>query len=442
MLRPNERTVHVRVTYSLKTIIAVWLALAVTVGSAGIVRAGPKLPDVPSDQVVVKPKPGVDGALVAARYGATVTGVVTETNLYLWQLPAGQAADALLPALNADPDLFYAEPNYYADAAPGGSQRYFGGHGSFPASGQRYFSGHGDWASGGAPKDQWAWKKIGLSSAQSLSTGQGVIVAIIDSGIDLDHPALAGALLPGYDFVGMDDDPYDRGDGLDNDGNGLIDEGTGHGTHMAGIVHTLAPGAMILPVRVLNSDGIGTYWEVAAGIRYAVDHGARVINLSMSATRLTPSLSDALNYAIGRGVVVVAAAGDGEGANYPAAFGGPSARSVLGVGATDSEDRVAAFSGGKTKDTDVFAPGVDIFSTFANDGYASGAGTSMSAAFVSGEAALLIAQHPEWNAAKVSETIAKKISKVKVGEGGNKKEGGEENAPGRINLTSALGAPK
>src|SRR5258706_16084593 len=112
---------------------------------------------------------------------------------------------------------------------------------------------------------------------------------------------------------------------MDDDGNGTADEFVGHGTHVSGIIVTEAPGVQIMPIRVLNSDGVGTYWEVAAGIRYAVDHGAKIINMSLSAPRLTPSLSDALNYAVVHGAIVVAAAGPRPGPNYPAGFPGPLA---------------------------------------------------------------------------------------------------------------------
>ena len=97
-----------------------------------------------------------------------------------------------------------------------------------------------------------------------------------------------------------------------------------------------------MPIRVLNSEGMGTYWEVAAGIKYAVDHGADIINMSLSAPRLTPSLKDALDYASSHGVIVVAAAGTGAGPNYPAAYSNPS---LVGVGSTDINDAIAWFSG-------------------------------------------------------------------------------------------------
>ena len=91
----------------------------------------------------------------------------------------------------------------------------------------------------------------------------------MDTGIDLDHPLLAGKLVPGYDFVDNDTDPDDAIDGIDEDDDWLIDEGAGHGTHVAGIVRLVAPAASIMPVRIFTSDGFGTYFDVAAGIVFA-----------------------------------------------------------------------------------------------------------------------------------------------------------------------------
>jgi thermitase len=189
----------------------------------------------------------------------------------------------------------------------------------------------------------------------------------------------------------MTNNIYDYGNGVDDDGNGMVDEFVGHGTHVSGIIVTEAPGVQIMPIRVLNSDGVGTYWEVAAGIRYAVDHGAKIINMSMSAPRLVPSLADALAYAASHGVIVVGAAGSGPGPNYPAAYSNQPA--VIGAGASDPNDGIPWFSGGQASDTDVFAPGVNIYSAYPYNGYGLGSGTSMAAPIVSGEAALLMSRY-------------------------------------------------
>lgn len=412
--------------FRLRTPVSLLLLIGIIFASFNLAYASPRQDsDLPADQVAVKLKPGVALDTVLTRYQASLLGIITETNLYFLQLSNGQTAEALLPALNSDPDLYYAEPNYYADGAPGGGVIMFGAH-MAPAAEVIMFGAHGD--SGPTDPDnptQWAWERVGLANAQKISTGRGLIVAILDTGLAANHPLLRSSIVGGYDFVGMKNDIYDTGNNLDDDGDGLVDEDLGHGTHVAGIIVTAAPGVQVMPIRVLNSDGMGTYWEVAAGIRYAVDHGAKIINMSMSAPRLTPSLKDALDYAAARGVLVVAAAGTGPGPNFPAGYASPNL-GVLGVGASDQDDAVAWFSGGQTADTDIFAPGVDIYSAYPYDGYVLGSGTSMAAPMAAAEAALLMARYPDWNPAQVVQRIQGKTNPVAGA------------AVGRIHLAAAL----
>jgi hypothetical protein len=403
------------------TIALVTLMLFVALFSH--VQPGRAQSDLPPDQVAVKPKHGVAIETILARYNASLLGVITETNLYFLQLPAGQTADQLLPVLNADPDLYYAEPNYYSESAPGGGVILFRAH-MAPLAGVILFRAHGDLATPAGGSEQWAWTKVRLSEAQKVSTGQGLIVAVLDTGLAADHPLLKSSITAGYDFVGMKNDIYDTGNGLDDDGDGLVDEDYGHGTHVSGIIVTAAPGVQIMPIRVLNSDGVGTYWEVAAGIRYAVDHGAKIINMSLSAPRLTPSLAEALDYASAHGVIVVAAAGTGSGPNYPAGYGDPLG--VVGVGASDPNDVAATFSGGLPGDTDIFAPGVDIYSAFPYGSYMSGSGTSMAAPMVAGEAALLLSRYPNWTPAQVKQRILSQKAPV------------SGSTAGRVDLAAAI----
>lgn len=388
-----------------------WLILVLCFTLIGNARAEKlNLTDPPPDQVVVKLKSNVSINTILARYNASLLGTVSETNLYFLQLSAGQTADGILPVLNADPDLYYAEPNYYSDSSPNGGYIMFDGH-MAPLAEYIMFDGHGGvTATPPGSLSQWAWTKIALAEAQKISRGQGIIVAVLDTGMAPDHPLLNSSITAGYDFVRMTNDIYDRGNGLDDSGNGLIDEFVGHGTHVSGIIVTEAPGVQIMPIRILNSDGVGTYWEVAAGIRYAVDHGAKIINMSLSAPRLTASLTAALDYASAQGVIVVAAAGTGPGPNYPAAYSNPLA--VIGVGASDQNDNIPSFSGGQTQDSDVFAPGKDIYSAFPYNGYGLGSGTSMSAPIVSGEAALLMSRYPDWNATQIKQRILSNVDPV------------------------------
>lgn len=395
--------------------------LVATFGSAN--ASTTQLSDPPSDQVVIKLKPGVAIGTILTRYNATLLGTVSETNLYFLQLPTGQTADQLLPGLNADQDLFYAEPNYYSDGSPGGGAIMFRAH-MAPLAEAIMFRAHADPLTSGGQPDQWAWDKVRMGEAGKMSTGQGIVVAVLDTGLAADHSLVRSSIIAGYDFVGMTNAIYDTGNNIDDDNDGLVDEDFGHGTHVSGIILTGAPGVQIMPIRVLNSDGVGTYWEVAAGIRFAVDHGADIINMSLSAPRLTPSLAEALDYAASRGVIVIAAAGTGAGPNYPAGYAAQPF--VIGVGATNQNDEIAWFSGGRVADTNVFAPGVDIYSAFPYDNFALGSGTSMSAPMVAAEAALLMSRYPDWSPAQVIERIFGKTVPV------------PNASVGRIDLSSAL----
>lgn len=415
-------------------IVSLLLGFAVTFETVHAKKSQLSAP--PPDQVVIRPKPGVSIDTLLARYNATALGWLSENNVYLLKLNGGQTAEQLLPTLNADTDLYYAEPDYYSDGSPTGGFIMFGAHSaplaefimfgahtSSPSGEFIMFGAHGNPTPVPPSNTQWSWDKIGLADAQKISKGQGIIVAVLDTGLAPDHPFLNSNITAGYNFVGMNSEIYDRGNGIDDDGDGVVDGFVGHGTHVSGIIVTEAPGVQIMPIRVLNSEGVGTYWEVSAGIKYAVDHGAKIINMSMSAPRLTPSLKDALDYAAAHGVIVVSAAGTGEGPNYPAAY---SNSLSLGVGATDENDSVTWFSGGQVADTDVYAPGTNIYSAYPYGGYALASGTSMSAPVVAGEVALLMSRYPDWTPAQIVQRIVAKTDPV-AGQ-----------SVGRVNLSKAL----
>src|SRR4051812_24818085 len=158
---------------------------------------------------------------------------------------------------------------------------------------------------------QWGLDIIEADAAHATSTGEGAVVAVLDTGVLATHEDLGGRLLPGHDFIDKDDTPQD---------------GNGHGTHVTGIVAAdanngvgiegVAPGAMVMPIRVLDNDGSGTGEQVAQGIDYAVDHHADVINLSLGGDALSTvvggdeAYTKALQRALDAGIVVVAAAGN------------------------------------------------------------------------------------------------------------------------------------
>jgi serine protease len=231
---------------------------------------------------------------------------------------------------------------------------------------------------------QWGLDRLDADSAWDVTAGGGVVVAVVDSGVDGGHPDLAGRLTTaGYDFV-------------TGGGDGRVDENN-HGTHVAGVIAAvrgnsvgvagLAPRARIMPIRVLDAQGSGWSSDIARGITYAVDHGAEVINLSLGGPHQDSVTASAVEYALSKGVTVVAAAGNerknGSPTTYPAAYPG-----VVAVASIDKGDGSSPFSNTGAY-VDLAAPGGRILSTVV-DGYGFMSGTSMAAPFVSATAALAV----------------------------------------------------
>lgn len=242
---------------------------------------------------------------------------------------------------------------------------------------------------------QWGIGRIGVPAAWSLTRGAGVLVGVLDTGVEASHPDLVGRLVPGYDFINDDAQP---------------DDDHGHGTRMSGIIAAtrnnaigisgVAPEASVLPVKVLDADGYGPYSVVAGGITYAVDRGARVLNLSLAGAAPSSLLQAAVDYATAHDVVVVAASGNygTDAPTYPAASLG-----AVAVSAVSDADHRPAFSnfGAWVR---VAAPGVDIVTTTLGGQYSGSTGTSPAAAFASGVFALLFAANPGLS---LSEAIAR-----------------------------------
>ena len=267
--------------------------------------------------------------------------------------------EAVVKALNNNPNVEYAEPNYLFEATWSPNDTYYSGYQYGPQN----------------TDTEAAWDITRGNSSQEI--------AIIDSGVDYNHPDLDDKTIKGYDFVDNDYDPMD----LNN-----------HGTHVAGTaaaetnngagVAGMAPETKILAVRALDANGSGSLNDIADAIRYSADEGAEVINLSLGCNCDTQTLEDAVDYAWNQGSVVIAAAGnDGVSTTFePASYD-----NVIAVGAVDSNNNKASFSNYGTW-VDVTAPGVDIASTVPNGGYAYMSGTSMAAPHVAGLAGLLASQ--------------------------------------------------
>ncbi|HRF60773.1 MAG TPA: S8 family peptidase [Fimbriimonadaceae bacterium] len=276
--------------------------------------------------------------------------------LNVWRLRIDD--ERALSRLRTDPNVRYVETNFRRtlDALPNDPR----------------FSG------------QTALSRIACPPAWDVARGNpAVTIAILDTGVDLDHPDLAPSLLPGYDFVGESLAIQDR---------------IGHGTHCAGIaaaatnnglgVAGVAWGCKILPVKVIGDDGSGTDDDIAAGIVWAVDQGAKVISMSFGGPDAGQTLAAAVAYATDHGVLVVCSAGNAgtTAPVYPAFY-----LSSLAVSAVDAQDRRASFSNYGNW-VELAAPGVEILSTLPGGSYDRRSGTSMAAPFVAGAAALLFSQ--------------------------------------------------
>ncbi|MFE7839971.1 type VII secretion-associated serine protease mycosin [Streptomyces sp. NPDC057474] len=258
----------------------------------------------------------------------------------------------------------------------------------------------------------WALQRVNLDELWALSTGKNVQVAVIDTGVDVRNPQLTKAVdaRRGANYLPAKNS---KGEKIDRGNSQGTTDTVGHGTRVAGIIAArplkgtgfvgLAPDAEIIPIKQNNAEGDGTALTLASSIRHAVDVGADVINISQdtaNAVRPDSRLEGAVDYALDNNVVVVASAGnDGLGGNvkvtYPASYEG-----VLAVAASDRNNERASFSQ-SGEFVGVAAPGVDMISTVPGGGHCSDNGTSFSAPYVAGVAALLKSKYPEWTAQQV-----------------------------------------
>lgn len=251
------------------------------------------------------------------------------------------------------------------------------------------------WAGGAyqiVPENTGLWQQISLERAHALAPklGAGVTVAVIDTGLDLNHPAFAGTLAPQADWW----DFYDN-DALPNEQGSYVEGATpayGHGTSVAGIVLQVAPGAKILPLRVLGPDGSGDVLSVMRAIDWAVVKGARVINLSLGSEERSRVVQEAIKRATSRGVLVVSSAGNENRSpiTFPANDAASDVR-ALGVGSVDASDRKSGFSNYGTT-LEMVAPGENVFGPGPGGQLVAWSGTSMAAPMAAGGLALALGQ--------------------------------------------------
>jgi len=264
------------------------------------------------------------------------------------------------------------------------------------------------------------------------------IVAVIDTGVDVNHPVLQAVLLPGYDFTRnqpgasewldvselqngyVDTDSQDQQPGyVQQSTAAVLDQSTaavldgpdytafGHGTMTSGLVHLVAPKAQILPLKAFSSNGTGYLSNIVAALYYATQHHANVVNMSFDLTSNSPSLTQAISYANKAGVVLVAAAGNESTSApvYPAALNSY----VVGIASTTNWDTRSTFSNYGSVDVLIAAPGENIISTFPGGTYASASGTSFSSPLVAGTAALMLSAKPSLNQSQAATALSHAI---------------------------------
>lgn len=410
--RPSSRPVGAR-PRGLWTVAAV-AAVAAAAATPGEVLA--KSDPALRGELLVKLKDGKSLPGVLTRYRLSLVDRFGQRPIYRLKIVGNATVSETIAKLTLDPAVQIAEPNY-RHASPEERKNHF-------------------WAIGTpqAYAAQWAIDAMNLPKAWKLAQGEGVRIAVLDTGVDTRHPALRHRLIAGRDFVDDDDDPSERA--------GRTAGEYGHGTHVAGLIAKAAPQAQLMPLRVLNSKGRGNGWVLAEALLYAVDpdgdpstaDGAQIINLSLGSlgrTRLLKSiaglascealddpatkdeydddgyLEDKVRCTKGPGAVVVIAAGNDASRKVKEWPGAESAYGKIAVGATQRGGKLASFSN-RGSWVDVAAPGDAVTSTMAGGGYATWSGTSMAAPLVAATAALLRERYPKASA----EDLVRRITRT------------------------------
>lgn len=378
---------------------------------------------------------------IVARHALTVTDVLRRSTdeIVVVDQPVDRTAADIEAELGGDADVLGFEPDRRVDvserpSATGLTQStaailealkstwpvsYFGS--TVPAS---YAS-------------QAAWTILKLDQSQALATGNSV-VAVIDTGVDADHPALKDVVTGGYDFTRNTEGPATDMADLSQSTAAILEQSTaaileqrnvillnqstaaileqstaaileslpaafGHGTMVAGLIHYVAPTARIMPLKAFHADGSSQLSDILRAVYYAVDHGARVINMSFSTPDSSRELQRAIDYAYRNKVIVVAAAGN-EGLQarmFPAGFS-----SVIPVGSVDNGDLRSGFSNyGGASGVRIALPGESLVTTYPAGHYAAVSGTSFSAGLTSGAVALMLQVFPKLVVSDVNNDI-------------------------------------
>jgi hypothetical protein len=308
---------------------------------------------------------------VAGRAGGAITGHITALGVHVLEVPPQRVQEAL-DSVSSEPSVESVERDVFVDALD-----------TVPNDAL--------WST------QWGWRVVGAPRAWDASTGApAVVIALLDTGVDAQHPDLRGATVPGYDVVNDDADPSDD-HGHGTSAAGVAAARTNNGEGQSGVCWSCS----LMPVKVLDSSGSGRTSTIAAGIVWAVDHGARVLNMSLGGPGSTTTLRTAVEYAASKGAVLVASAGNSgvDTPFYPAAYS-----QVISVAATTESDARYSWSNYGSW-VQIAAPGCNT-ATDAGGGYVEFCGTSSSAPMVSGIAGLALALNPRASSSEVAQAIA------------------------------------
>jgi subtilisin family serine protease len=343
--------------------------------SAGAARAAD---DIVPGEALFRVMPGQSASAIAQTYGLRLRQQLSGTPTWQARITTGEDPETLCERMEMDPRIEWAQPNQREMAPEINGPR---------KTWTAIFDGGTD------PKpyeNQRSLPQVNFKNAPTLSTGAGVTVAVLDTGISTRQPYVADKLVAGYNAFTGGTDTNDVPNRIDDNGNGVVDEGAGHGTMVAGVIARMAPQARLMPVKVLNSDGTGDLWTLVKGIRWAVNRGAKVLNVSLGVYQGGSLIHDVIGEAYTRGAIIVTSAGNNhtDRPQFPAGVS-----KVIAVAAVNPYNKKTNFSNYGSH-VDVVAPGAYIRSTWWDGTFATWSGTSFAAPFVTGQAALIWSRYP------------------------------------------------